>query len=180
MTAYERFTLLTTKMPAEVEIEIQEYIATHKDINILEMEWDDADDIINDAWGTYERRPAGHYRYRIPQLDDTGKQEKQKLSAHPGQMEQPAEGKEIKCIRYNEDGTKCNATFIFTVDEQQAYKARDHSEPRSCAKHRKSAGYNANNGPCRKFMAGMCENGDQCPCSNSKASESREIAPCRV
>ena len=56
-------------MLAEVEIEIQEYIATHKDINILEMEWDDADDIINDAWGTYERRPAGYYRYQITQLD---------------------------------------------------------------------------------------------------------------
>ena len=90
-------------------------------------------------------------------INDTGKQEKQKLSAHPGQMAQPAEDKEIKCIRYNEDGTKCNATFISTVDDQQAYKARDHSEPRSCAKRRKSAGYNANNGSCRKLMAGTCE-----------------------
>ena len=98
-----------------------------------------------------------------------------KLSAHPSQMEQPAEDKVIKCTRYNEDGTKCNATFTFTVDEQQAYQARNHSDPRSCAKHRKSAGYNANGGPCRKFMAGVCENGDQCPYSHAKMSDSREI-----
>ena len=52
MTAYERFTLRTTKLPAEVEIKIQDYLATHKGIIILEMEWGDADDIINGAWGT--------------------------------------------------------------------------------------------------------------------------------
>jgi hypothetical protein len=177
MTAYERFTLLTTKLPEGVEIEVQEYLATRKGINILEMEWNDADDIVNDAWGIYERRPDGHYKHRSSRLDDTKEQEGQKLSAHLSQMEQPTKDKIIKCTRHNEDGTKCNATFTFTVDEQQAYQARNHSDPRSCAKHRKSAGYNANGGPCRKFMAGVCENGDQCPYSHIKASESREIVP---
>ena len=54
MTAYivtrGQFTLLTTKLPAEVEIEIQDYLATQKGINIPEMGWSDAtdaDDIIN-------------------------------------------------------------------------------------------------------------------------------------
>ena len=122
------------------------------------MEWSEAEDIINDAWGTCEHRTAGYYKGRIPQQE-------RKPSAHPGQMEQPMEqptrDREIKCTRYNEDGT--NATFTFTVDEQQAYQARNHSDPKSCAKHRKSAGYrdDANNGPCRKFMARTCENGDQ-------------------
>ena len=97
MTAYERFTLLTTKLPAEVEIEIQEYLATHKGINILEMEWSDADDIINDAWGIYERRPE-YNKYRISQLDDTEKQERQKLSAHPSQMEQGTVSKHFNCL----------------------------------------------------------------------------------
>ena len=60
-------------------------------------------------------------KYRISQLDDTEKQQRQKISAHPSQMEQPAEDEIIRCTRYNEDGTKCNATFTFTVDEQQAY-----------------------------------------------------------
>ena len=95
--AYERFTLLNTKLPEGVEIEIQEYLATRKGINILEMEWNDADDIINDAWVVYERRPDGYYKYQIPQLDDTKEQKEQKLSAHPSQMEQPTKDKVIKC-----------------------------------------------------------------------------------
>ena len=176
MTPYDRFALLITKLPTEVEIEIQDHLAIHKEIDILSMEWSEADDIITNAWGTYERRPTGYYKHRISQLGDTGKQVMQP-SAHPGQMEQPAQDREIKCTRNNEDGTKCDATFTFTVEEQQAYKARSHSDPKSCAKHRKSAGYNANGGLCRKFMAGTCENGDQCPYSHTKVSESRELVP---
>jgi hypothetical protein len=174
MTSYDRFTLLIAKLPTEVEIEIQDHLATHKGIDVLSMEWSEAEDIITDAWGTYERRPAGYYKYRVPQQE---KQQERQHSAHPGQMEQPTQDREIKCTRYNEDGTKCDATFTFTVDEQQAYQARNHSDPKSCAKHRKSAGYNANGGPCRKFMAGICENGDQCPYSHNKASDSRELVP---
>ena len=91
MTAYERFTLLTTKLPAEapVEIEIQEYLATHKGINILEMEWSDADNIINDAWGTY----VGHMNADLKDITDTGFHSLMTRKSRRGRSCQPTQDK---------------------------------------------------------------------------------------
>ena len=96
--------------------------------------------------------------------------------------------KTLVCERFNEDGSTCGDSFVFSTAEQLRFKQLGFkNQPKSCPKHRGlkpasnsprqyvadkcKAGDNCNNADfhqCREFQAGVCKFGDQCKFSHSE------------
>lgn len=91
MTNYDLFNLVKRKMNVKVQHEINDIIATRKDLDLRKIEWYDIEELISDAWGTASRRPKSYYDHIIQAEPDT--QAKPAAStdivpytAHPGHM----------------------------------------------------------------------------------------------
>ena len=149
MTMYEQYDLLQlvkSKLGENIRFEMEDIIARESK-DLRNMIWRKIEDLISDAWGTAARRPQGYYARVLGSNKQTVRNPPAAVNhpaagatptmhatrIHPGSS-QPATTSQTQrrlhrqdpavsqCQRYNDDGTKCNANFIWSASEQLLHK----------------------------------------------------------
>ena len=200
ITMYDLLELIKNKLRPEVRYEINDSIATDKTINIMDLTWRRIEDLVSDAWGLVSRRPGDYYAH----LNLTVNHPDPNLTKHAAiqftshasitRATAATEDKILKCQRHNDDGTMCNADFVWTIKEQLLHQRLGYTYiPKSCPKHKPPRSYagpkcnNSMNGTpedcgfaelekCRLFQIGKCTFGDQCKYAHVEANNQLAIA----
>ena len=140
---YDLFGLIKKKLPKDFVLRSMDGLLADGDSeNQLDCDWKYIDDTVSKAWLKVSRRPKG-YHDGILQLLHPNHPEPMPDSVptmhaalHPSAHDSLSD-KTLVCERFNEDGSTCGDSFVFSTAEKLRFKQLGFkNQPKSCPKHR--------------------------------------------